>query len=589
MLRAFAMLFALWMCGMTPSIGAPPLPPDAAFSLSVARDAGGALRLTWTIAEGYYLYEDRFALKGDAGAVTFRTSPSELKQDPSFGATQVFHHRAVLTVDAEAHGQLTVTYQGCQEGGLCYMPLRKAIDAGTLAVTAPAASARDASPWTAPQAAPAAIAPVADPGNPVRGLLGAGGVPWVVGGFVLFGLVLAFTPCVFPLYPVLAAMLAREGGGLTAGRGFRLSATYVAFLALAFGLVGAVAGWTGQNLQLALQSPLASGAIAALFLLLALSMFGLFDLNLPAGWTTRIAKATGPRPNSYRAAALLGFSSALLIGPCVTAPLAGALLYIAQTQDWGLGALALFALGIGKGIPLILLATFGSGILPRAGAWMEKAKLVFGFGLLASAILVLSPLVPPGIELALWAGLALFAAAHMVSLAQSVSAEGARILARTLALGLGAYGLLLAAGAASGGTDPLRPLARIAARSDADAPPDFAVVETQAMLDAALARARQATRPALVYVTADWCLSCRLLERSVLADPEIRAILAGFDRIEIDVTQSGPDTAGMMQGLALIGPPTMLVFAPGGATPQARLVGEIDAATLRQAALAAIQ
>ena len=396
---------------------------------------------------------------------------------------------------------ILVEPKGCQDGGICYMPLTREIDlvAMTVSDTDGGAPALNGGVWSTGNTA---NAPAASPsieqngGNLVSDLLATGGTFWVIGGFVLFGLLLSFTPCVFPMYPIMAGALARQGDKLSPARGFGLSLTYVVFLALAFGMVGAIAGWTGQNLQMALQSPITIGAIAALFVILSLSMFGAYELNLPSGWTTGIGKLTGGLGNSYGSMALLGFSSALIIGPCVTAPLAGALVYIAQTQDWVLGATALFALGIGKGIPLILLSTFGSGILPRAGAWMNGAKIVFGFAFLATAILVATPLMPMGLDLALWAALAIFAAVSLFGSARSSARGGLQIAGQAAALSVGLYGAILAIGAASGGIDPVSPLAHLTAGANPSqqAGLQFAEVDDEGGLETSLRSASSSSR-----------------------------------------------------------------------------------------------
>lgn len=579
MSRLFACL-AFVLFGVSAAL-AQPLQPDKAFSLAAERNAEGQLRLTWTIEDDYYLYEDRFELASGGHPVAFDSSDAEFKQDPYFGKTAVFHHRAVLTLAPDVSEPITAIYQGCQEGGICYMPLSKTIDPASLLVT-DGPSLADAFAATSPDAAIAAPVPAAavgaSTGNLVTDLLGDGGAPWVIGGFVLFGLLLSFTPCVFPMYPIVAGALARDGERLTARRGFGLSATYVVFLGLAFALVGAIAGWTGQNLQMALQSPITIGVIAALFVIIALSMFGLFELGLPSAWTTRIARATGAsKGNSYPSMAVLGFSSALIIGPCVTAPLAGALVYIAQSQDWVLGATALFALGLGKGIPLILLSTFGVGILPRAGAWMVSAKTIFGFAFLATAILVATPLLPLGLDLALWSILALFASVYLLGLSKTAGREGMRLAGQSLALVTGVYGLILAVGAASGGTDPVRPLASftVASGPAATANAKFTTVSAAA-LQPTLVASGDAGRPSMVYFTADWCISCRHIEASVLRSPDVNAALADLDLIKVDLTHVGPAETELMKRLDVIGPPSMLFFGEE-ARAEARLIGEIDA------------
>lgn len=611
MSRLLAAILALFLdIAGVPAIE-PPLQPEDAFTLTVERSAKGLLQLNWVIAEGYYLYEDRFRVADAEGHVPFRSSSPEIIDDPYFGNTGIYYDRATLTVEQDVVGGLSVSFQGCQEGGICYMPLSLQIDAETLEVSSEdkTASTLAGSSWSMPEERPTASASSiasastvdgttntlantekvqSQPSTPVAELLSAGGTFWMLAGFVVFGLLLSLTPCVFPMYPVVAGALSREGETLTAGRGLGLSTTYVVFLALAFGFAGAVAGWTGQNTQMALKSPITIGVTASIFVMLALSMFGLFQLSLPSAWTIRITKATTGSSASYRSMAVLGFSSALIIGPCVTAPLAGALIYIAQTGDWMLGAAALFALGIGKGVPLILLVTFGARYLPRAGVWMENTKLIFGFAFLATAILVATPLVPMGVDLALWAAFLTLLSVYLFSVVKPVWQHGLQLATRAAGLGAGLYAVILAIGAASGGDDPLQPLGHLAA-GDAAAPV-FAEVDGAAALDAALASSSQAGRPKLVYFTADWCISCRVIERSTLPDPNVQAALSGFDLIKVDLTRPDADQMAMMERLAVVGPPSMLFYDEHETNqPQTRLVGQVDAAAVRQAVLTVIK
>lgn len=576
-----------------------PLPVDRAFAISAKQGPDGSLSVEWDIAEGYYLYRDRIAARDAAGGVLgIETFPGIVKDDPNFGPSEIYYRRADAVLPDPGPAPVEITYQGCQEDGICYAPETREVDPVTLAVSdrsplraypavsweteGAAASALEAE--TSQSAATTGFELAADEGI-VQSLQGKGGTLLVLAMFPLFGLLLAFTPCVFPMYPILAGALAREGDGLTARRGFVLSAVYVLGLASAFALLGAVAGWSGQNLQMVLQSPFTTGIIAATFVVLALSMFGLFELQLPTAWTTWVAARTGSVGGSKRSAALLGFSSVLIVGPCVTAPLAGALLHIAQTGDVAVGAAALFGLGIGKGLPLILLGTLGGSALPRAGAWMEDVKRVFGFGFLATAIWLATPLLPAGLDLFLWAVLLIAAASFVFSadwpnrtaLATGRAVGGVALL----------YGAILMVGAASGATDPLKPLAALANRGvtapAATAKLDFAAVASASDLRAKLDSANG--RPTLVYFTAEWCVTCRTIERSVLSDDAVRQRLAGFQLVEADLTDFDPGNAALMKQLRVAGPPTMLFFdANAREASGTRLVGEVTVNSLTRSA-----
>lgn len=569
-----------------------PLPADSAFQLAVSRSDDGGVRFDWTIAEGYYLYRAHISARGPDGAeIDIETSPGTAKDDPIFGITEIYYRQATATISNVPRGLIELTYQGCQEGGICYVPQTRLVDAVTLAVSSPAhqvpAPDADATSVNARSASPAASSAsfniAADEGL-VQSLLHDGGALLVIGSFLVFGLLIAFTPCVFPIYPILAGTLAREGDRLTARRGFTLSAIYVLSFALAFSLLGAIAGWSGQNLQMVLQSPLTTGAVAAVFVLLALAMFGLFELQLPAGWTNWIAGKTGGISISKRSVAVLGFSSALIIGPCVTAPLAGALLYIAQTGDMVLGAAALFALGIGKGIPLIVIGTMGGSVLPRAGAWMENVKRIFGVGFLATAIWMSTPLLPAGLDLVLWAALLIGAGTWALGAARAGS--GLQVLARASGLMALIYGTILIIGAASGATDPLKPLSNISSRSGSavEGELQFATVTSVQELQSRLHSVRDQT-PTLVYFTADWCITCHAIERSVLSQNSVRESLRAFHLIKADVSKLDESNTALMQQLKVAGPPTMVFFdRQAREAAGTRLVGEVTADRLSQSA-----
>lgn len=575
-----------------------PLPVDRAFTISVSQGTGGSLSLEWNIADGYYLYRDRVAARiPDGAALAVETEPGLVKDDPNFGRTEIYYRRAEAVVPDPGSGPIEITYQGCQEDGICYAPEIRLVDPVTLAVSDPAplgaypavnweteAAAPPETEAGAGQAAETADFELAPDDGLVQSLLGKGGTLLVITTFLLFGLLLAFTPCVFPMYPILAGALAREGDRLTARRGFVLSAIYVVALATAFAVLGGVAGWSGQNLQMVLQSPLTTGILASIFVVLALSMFGLFELQLPTALTSWVAARTGATAGSKRSVALLGFSSVLIVGPCVTAPLAGALLYIAGTGEVALGAAALFMLGIGKGLPLVVMGTLGGGALPRAGAWMVDVKRVFGFGFLATAIWMATPLLPPRLDLVLWAVLLIGVASFAFASRRS---EGMGLMA-SRAVGAIAliYGAILMVGASAGATDPLKPLAMLAARGQ-PAPGaqelEFAVVDTTPDLQGKLAVANG--RPTLVYFTADWCVTCRTIERSVLPDDAVRQGLAGFQLVKADLTDFDEDNAALMEKLRVAGPPTMLFFdADAREVAGTRLVGAVTAQSLLRSA-----
>ncbi len=574
--------------------------------MEAGRD-GSDIAIRWQLEDGYYLYREYLSVTGVGGKpLEIATPPGVIKEDPGYGSTEVYYGTATATVGGPVTGSLNVTYQGCQDGGLCYPPTTVEIDAATLEPKSDtgksglqtALQSQAAFPLVskAPKAADSSSIRISDQStNGVVGsLLDRGGVLFLIVGFLGLGVLLAFTPCVFPMYPILAATLTREGESLSTGRGFALSSTYVLALAAAFSLFGVVAAWWGQSFQIALQSTTATLVVAAIFVALALSSFGLFELQLPSFLRNRLAPRRGSG-GSLASSAALGFSSALVIGPCVTAPLAGALLYIAQTGDVVLGATALFALGVGKGIPLILMGTFGSGLLPRAGQWMERVRHVFGFLFLATAVWLVERLLPAGTGLLLWSVLAITFAVFIGAFDQMrPEAGGATRLAKSAGMLAGLYGVILGIGGLSGATDPLKPLATIAAARSGDATPARAIGKDsfQSIASAAdlssLLRADGPAAPTLVYFTADWCVTCRVIERSVLPDATVADALDGVRLVSVDLSEITEANQSLMKELQVVGPPTMLFLDRDNQEVQdTRLVGEITADTVTVSASSA--
>ncbi|MCB8839768.1 protein-disulfide reductase DsbD [Aurantimonas sp. VKM B-3413] len=613
-----------------------PLDVDQAFALSADRTPSGGIAFAWRIAEGTYLYRDRIKLETAGGQpLALDTPKGDPKDDPFFGPLEVYHHAASAELSAESlralqkGATLSLTYQGCQDGGICYRPRTRTVDPSDLSplsqqpttkavqdrlaqLSKPSAAS---SPWTEapvtdvesaaapgpgpverPAGAqrtvsnlPTAAAPAASSSPPdatrmkldspsglIDGLLGDGGGAWVIAVFFSLGLGLAFTPCVLPMYPILSGQLARSGERLSAARAFALSTTYVLAMAAAFATVGFAAAWSGQNLQMALQSEAAIILVSVLFVVLALSMFGLFELRLPAAWTNRVSGARSGRRGGLAASAGLGFTSALIVGPCITAPLAGGLLYIARTGDVGLGASALFALGLGQGVPLIAFGTLGAGALPKPGPWMTRVTQGFGFGFLALAVWMISRILPDTATLSLWSAL-LIGVGVFVGALDVVSPDSRPRLRLAKAVGVLAvlYGAILAVGAAAGGNDPLRPLAHIAsAKVTMDAEPQFRQVASASDIAQSLSGA---DRPSLIYVTADWCVSCDVIKRDVFPDPAVKERMAGLQLLEVDVTKADPARSRLMQDLGVAGPPTMLfVDRNGHEVSGSRLIGEVS-------------
>ncbi len=561
------------------------LPPDEAFQLDVAVSDANTLTATWNIAEGYYLYRHRFNFEIEpVDGVTLlpaQLPDGEHKTDEFFGDIQVYHRQAQATLplqrsdDAATTVALTVKYQGCAERGVCYPPISK-----TLNLLLPAAAA-------------ATVAGAeSTPPPPTHGLLSEqdriakrlteGNLLATLLAFFGFGLLLAFTPCVFPMIPILSSIIVGQGEKITAGRGFVLSSVYVLAMALTYTVAGVFAGVFGENLQAAFQNPWILSSFAALFVLLSLSMFGFYDLQMPAFVQSRLTDVSNrQKGGSLTGVAVMGFLSALIVGPCVAAPLAGALIYIGQTGDAVLGGLALFALSLGMGTPLIAIGTGAGKLLPTVGPWMDKIKAVFGVMLLAVAIWMLERILPGPVTLGLWATLLILSAVYLRALdGLAVEATGWSRLWKGVGVVSLVYGILLLIGASSGAQDPLRPLQNVfAARSsgmaqDQHAELPFRRIKTVADLDRALAAAAQQGKPVMVDFYADWCTSCKEMEKYTFAKPEVRQALASMVLLQADVTANDAADKALLKRFKLIGPPSILFFdADGRERKELALVG----------------
>jgi thiol:disulfide interchange protein DsbD len=583
----FVTLLLRLMAAAVPVLAATPMPADQAFQLRAQLDAEEGIELTWTIAPGYYLYRDKIVVTLDGQRIRIATDKGEPKDDLNFGMTEVYHASTIATVPAELlpeTGRIIVTYQGCGENTICYPPIAKTVDLATLLIAdAPENGAAAKSPSAAGSASESDLLtwgpPTADAAGTEAGML-SGSLLTTMLAFLGFGLLLSFTPCVFPMIPILSGMLARADNRLSVMRSLILSAAYVVAMALAYGTLGIFVAWSGENLQTVLQTPLAVLAMSALFVALALSMFGLYELQLPHAWTARLAVSAGAK-GSIGGAALFGFGSALIVGPCVTPPLAAALVFVAQTGEVARGSLALFALGLGMGLPLIAFGVLGARVLPRSGAWLSRVKHVFGFVFVGLAIWMASRVVPVALTATAFGAMFIaiglyFDVPRLFEEPRWRSASLARAGGGVVAL---LYGCVLVIGVALSDYGPLQPLVSIgmvASSADAGSADGFQVVSNEADLDRAIDLGRQQGRGIMVDFSADWCIECRLMERNIFSKEEVRQQLRGWLLIRADLTHYDLSSKSLMQRFAVVGPPTVVFLNPDGSEiKDARVVGDV--------------
>ncbi len=551
------------------------LPGDEAFVFSHEL-RGETLALKWQIAPGYYLYRDRFKVEPAPGvkAELPTLPPSENKDDAEFGRVQIFRGNfgfdVPVTLANAANPSIRITYQGCAEDGICYPPIKKVL-----------ALATQASSSAMPLAPPVAAAtPVGmSLSDRLAADLGRKSLVGVVGWFLLAGLALALTPCVFPMLPILSGIIVGQRQPITAARSFSLALIYVLAMATTYAAVGVAAGLAGRNLQALFQHPFVLVGFSLLFVALALSMFGFFHLQVPAFLQARVdAHSRKQGSGSLFGVAAMGALSAVIVGPCVAPPLAAALLYLSHEGSPLTGGVALFALGLGMGLPLLVLGASAGRLLPRAGAWMETVKYVFGVVFLGLAIWFLERLIPPAATLALWAVLLIGTAIYLGALEPlRDAASGWQRFWKGIGLALLCYGVVLIVGAAAGAEDPLKPLAPLAGSKQAYAAtqhPSFQSVKGPAQVELALAAAQAQGSPVLLDFYADWCIECKRLERNTFTDPGIQQVLRDFVLLRADLTASDADDNALLQQFGLVGPPAVLFFNPEGEELRShRLIG----------------
>ena len=575
------------------------LDPAIAFRFEARMLDAQTVEVRYRIADGYYMYRERFAFRA-AGAKlgTPEIPPGKVKYDETFQKdVETYKGELVIRIPVEGSGPftLTATSQGCADAGLCYPPQEHSalLAAGGGAPAAPALPiganaganapqmstgplssqpAMDAAPASAPAApAQAAPEPAAAPAaasapsemSRIGAVLQGGRLLTIVPAFILLGLGLAFTPCVLPMVPILSSIIVGEGR-VSRARGFLLSLTYSLGMAIVYTLLGIAAGLAGEGLSAALQNPWVLGAFALLIVAMAMSMFGFYELQLPSGLQSRLASASGRQSGGKLLGVFaMGAISALIVGPCVAAPLAGALVYISQTRDVLVGGAALFAMAVGMSIPLLLVGLSAGSLLPRAGAWMESVKRLFGVLMLAMALWLVSPVLPAIVQMLGWALLLLGYGFYLL-----------RKHKHWVAMAAGAAFALLGGiqlvGAATGGRDALAPLAHLT--DSAHQGLAFKRIKTVEDLDRELANTGGKT--VMLDFYADWCVSCKEMEKLTFVDSAVQAKLVDTILLQVDVTANDAHDKAMLKRFGLFGPPGIILFDRNGAEiPDSRVIG----------------
>jgi len=554
------------------------LDPAVAFKFS-ATERPGEIEVRYKVADGYYMYRERFAFAVKNGAATLgeaQLPAGKVHFDQTFNKdVETYRGDLVIQIPVrQASGpfDLAVTSQGCADQGICYPPMERIYRVSGAALKAADANAAAA----APSASDAPWYDRATNADYAQSLLEDGGFFAVIGLFFVAGVVLSLLPCSYPMIPILSAIIIGEGARVTRARGFGLSVAYVFGMALVYTALGVAAALIGQSLGAWLQNPWVLGAFASLLTIFALTLIAGYDITLPERWQSGVNQASQKRSGGKLAAVVvMGALSALVVGACMTAPLFAVLAFIAHTGNAVLGGAALFSMGVGLGVPLLIIGLGAGSLLPRAGTWMDGVKVFFGVVLLAAALWIVWPVLGGVAQMLLGALWLLIAAAALGLFAAGTATVTIwRRLGRGLGAALAIWAATLLVGLAAGSTDPLRPLAVFAARGTPNAEaqtqgPVFARVRTSTELDLAV---KAAARPAMLDFYADWCVSCKEMEHLTFSDPRVRERLAQLNLLRADVTANNADDQALLRRFKLFGPPGIIFFDAQG-NEVARVVG----------------
>jgi thiol:disulfide interchange protein DsbD len=552
------------------------LHPDEAFKLNVVAIGNDTLEGIFTVEPGYYLYKDRvkFDIK-DATLGTIKTvdlPAGDIKDDPHFGKQEVYHHDFVATINTENTAQdlvIHARFQGCSEKGLCYAPQLKTYQVNMAEIAQTQNNANSTSPIANANNTPQ------NGEDEATSLLKSGKLWLIAAGFFGFGLLLSFTPCVLPMIPILSGIIVGDKKAhhheTSRLHSFNLSLAYVLGIALSYTIAGIAAGLSGQLLSNALQSPWMLTITAFIFVILSFSMFGFYELRLPHSVEDRMVNTTNKlKGGQLLGVFVMGVISALIVSPCVAAPLAGALLYISQTRDVILGGVALFSLSIGMGVPLLLIGASAGHVLPKAGGWMTAVRNFFGILMLAVAIYIVSPIIPTTVQMVLWSALLIIPAIYLHALDNlPLDSETGRShpwmrFWKGVGIMLLIVGIAMLIGAVSGAKSPLQPLSGLTINSNAkqESHLPFVRVKNTAELDAKIDEANG--KVVMLDFYADWCTSCKEMELFTFSDPAVKKALQNVVLLQADVTANSPEDLALLQRFNLFGPPGIIFFNRSG-------------------------
>ncbi|HEX6549420.1 MAG TPA: protein-disulfide reductase DsbD [Gammaproteobacteria bacterium] len=563
-------------------------PPDKVFQFAAYAKDANTIEVRWQIADGYYLYRQKFHFASSDPTIQLGAPgfpQGEIKNDNYFGTSEVYKHDVDALIPVTRSGDstrftLTVSYQGCAIKGFCYPPVTKSVLLDM------------ATPGSTSSAVPVPESEAAGDGSrqdKLAELIRTSSIVWVFLAFMGFGLLLTFTPCVLPMVPIISGLIVGQGKTITTRRAFLLSLTYVIAMALTYTVAGVLVGLLGSNIQAWFQNPVVLGVFAAIFVALALSMFGFYELQMPASIQSWLAERSNrARSGAFAGVAFMGVLSALIVGPCITAPLVAALIVIGESAQPVRGGLALFALGIGMGIPLLIIGTSAGKLVPKAGHWMNVVKAIFGVMMLGVAVWFLSRVIPGPVTLLLWAGLAIVCGIYLGALEQVPhGTSGWRKLWKGLGVLALLYGIILLMGAATGGDDPLRPLQRFrlpvpgasaSASTVSVSGLQFTRIKNVDDLQHALANAAAAHKTAMLDFYADWCVSCKEMEHGAFMDPTVQSTLANSVLLQADVTANDAADQALLKHFGIYGPPSIMFFGSDGQELRdMRVVGYMDA------------